>query len=156
MAPAPDEFPRAVRVELLGGGDRVNWSAVSNSGGELKLQVVNLDSLPNPSGRWTVCVGIPIDWLRVQALGPGWWVHGHHGHTVTDRDAGEYYTYAYQFEVPEDPGKYFPLKDSLRLSALASAEGEHRIGLGVTRRTDHKDARDFHRRRSTLTVDCSS
>jgi hypothetical protein len=162
VAPAPDGSSGAVRVELVDGGDRVNWSAIRGANGELRLQVVNLGSLPDPTGWWTVCVGIPVDRLRMHAMGTGWRPHFRHRHNrlielgyVTDRDPGDYQTYTYEFEVTDRPLGPVGLEHSLWLAVGGSGEAEHRIGLGVARGRDHEDTEPFQRHRSTLTIDCS-
>lgn len=157
----PPGPPAALRVQLAGGGTAVSWATLSESGGQLELEVVGLDSVPDPIGTWTVCVGIPLDGLGVKAMSQRWQRYeGTHDHTagieigdITDRDLGLHQTYIFQFTVNERPDGPVRLKPPLRITPREFAA--HRIGLGVAKGAHHQGRKEFLKHKSTLHVDCS-
>jgi len=152
--------PVALRVQPLGGGKMVQWKWLPGSPGKrmLTLEVVGLDTVSEPVGVWTVCVGLPQTGLKL--LGPSsswqeWECHIHDGEldkgTIDDRDRGRYTTYLHQFEVSVTPGPQRHELPSLQLQL--KQPGKYHIGLGVERVTPRTIV-DFRPHRSTAIVDC--
>jgi hypothetical protein len=157
----PSVTPSALRVQLAGGGSEVTRADLQRAGGQLALEVVGIDSVTDPIGVWTVCVGVPRDALQVAAMPAGWQGYERrHDHAagiaigqIIDRDRGPYETYIFELPVNERPRGPVPLETSLRIRPLMS--GVHRIGLGVTKATNCQGRQEFLKHKSTLYINCS-
>ncbi len=156
------QLPAPLGVQPVGGQRSLSWQSLqslSDSGSvrALHLEVVGLDGLDDPTGRWVVCVGVP-EGLVVVGAEQSWsaWECHVHDHeldegNINDRDRGRYYTYLCEFSGASAPPAYrLPL-----LSLSVRSHGVHRIGLGLARGAP-MSTDDFRTYRSTASINCST